>query len=261
MCGAFRLLLLLMCVLFGQAKNQSDHAKLKRLTSDLVNAIAEANSGKKYGTEWVSGLGQALEEVQRTSSQRCFMLGILIKKVTKLCPAPPSYLPDCYPSCYSPSKPPPPPPPPPPATPPPPTGSGIIAPPHPSYDLQYPDGSYFPWCYMPFCPTICTAPFCYPCVAPHCDPSCVPPSCYPPCNPPHCEHAPTCWHPYCPKDCKAPKCVPGNEVATQSCVPPYCPPPINCQKPYCPRIYRPVARTLMGHCPMHDIANRAFVYG
>ncbi|XP_043641320.1 leucine-rich repeat extensin-like protein 3 isoform X1 [Drosophila teissieri] len=262
MYGKFRLLLLMICLLWAQLCRTQDHLKLKKLTSDLVNAIAEANSGRKYGAEWVPSLGQALEEVHITSSRRCFLFDILAHKVNKLCPKPPEYYP---PPSYTRPKPPPPPPKPPP---PPPSPSEVTSttasfqpPVHISDGLEYPDGSYFPWCYMPYCPTICHPPYCYPCRSPHCDPKCVPPDCYPPCKEPGCRLPPTCWPPYCPSPCTSPKCIPGNiEGRMASCVPPYCPPPMNCQKPYCPKIYKPVAaRSLFkfGACPMRDIVSRS----
>ncbi|EDX06001.1 GD10474 [Drosophila simulans] len=58
----FPLLLFMICLLRAQPSWTLDYLKLKKLTADLVNAIAEANSGRKYGTEWVPSLGQALEE-------------------------------------------------------------------------------------------------------------------------------------------------------------------------------------------------------
>ncbi|XP_039483473.1 WASH complex subunit 3 isoform X3 [Drosophila santomea] len=117
--GKFRLLLLMTCLLWAQLCRTQDHLKLKKLTADLVNAIAEANSGKKYGAEWVPSLGQALEEVHITSSRRCFLFDILAHKVQKLCPKPPQYYPppsSNRPKPKPPPRPPPPPPPPPPAT-------------------------------------------------------------------------------------------------------------------------------------------------
>ncbi|XP_037714164.1 leucine-rich repeat extensin-like protein 3 [Drosophila subpulchrella] len=264
--GAVLLFSLLICLLCAPLNRSQDILKLKKLTSDLVNAIAEANSGKKYGTEWVPALGRTLEEVHRTSSRRCFMFKLLVKKVENFCPKPPTYFPTCYPSCNPPPPPPPAPPPPPPPPPPSPSpspgpGKEFVAPPHPSFELVYPDGTYFPWCYMPFCPTICQRPYCYPCMLPDCDPNCVPPMCYPPCTYPGCELPPTCWPPYCPEPCVHPKCIAGDSFgAMRSCVPPYCPPPMNCHEPYCPRVYRPVSgRTFIrtGLCPMRDIVKRA----
>nr|XP_017002007.2 extensin [Drosophila takahashii] len=254
--GTLLRLFLLICLLCAPLIRSQDHLKLKKLTSDLVSAIAEANSGRKYGADWVPILGKTLEEVHATSSRRCFIFKILAKKVEAFCPKPPIYHPPCYPSCKPPPRPPPPPPAPPPSP-----GTGIVAPPHPSFELVYPDGSYFPWCYMPFCPTICKRPYCYPCKQPDCDPNCVPPTCYPPCKEPACVLPPTCWPPYCPDPCTAPQCIPGKEMGfMRSCLPPYCPPPMNCELPYCPKIYKPrSARTLFrtGLCPMRDIVKRA----
>ncbi|KAI8037168.1 hypothetical protein M5D96_009915 [Drosophila gunungcola] len=73
-----------------QLSSSQDHLKLKKLTSDLISAIAEANSGKKYGSQWVPSLGKALEEVYTTSSRRCFLFRSLTKKVETLCPKPPT---------------------------------------------------------------------------------------------------------------------------------------------------------------------------
>ncbi|XP_033153173.1 extensin [Drosophila mauritiana] len=273
----FPLLLFMICLLRAQPSWTQDHLKLKKLTADLVNAIAEANSGRKYGTEWVPSLGQALEEVHITSSRRCFLFKILAKKVELLCPRPPPYRPPSRPKRRpSPTPPPPPPPPPPPTTPSIPlkalstttttttTEDPFMPPSALSDGLEYPDGSYFPWCYMPHCPTICQPPYCYPCRSPHCDPKCVPPDCYPPCKEPGCTLPPTCWPPYCPSPCTSPLCIPGNLGRMASCLPPYCPPPMNCQKPYCPKIYKPPqARSILrfGACPLRDIVSRTNRWG
>ncbi|XP_017049684.1 keratin-associated protein 9-1-like [Drosophila ficusphila] len=238
--GAVLPLLLLICVLFVQANKLTDHQKLKKLTSNLVNAIAEANTGKKYGSKWVPPLGKALEEVHKISSRRCFMLQYLVEKVVGLCPIQPVYKPACYPNCA----------PNPEAKVPPP---GIVS---PGFINAYPDGSYFPWCYPPGCPSLCNPPYCYPCVAPFCNPQCLPPRCNPPCKPPYCSLPPNCWHPNCPQKCEAPHCIPGNVEDTSTCVPPYCPPPIDCQPPYCPTLFKPTSRTVnMGQCPMRDLAS------
>ncbi|XP_052841449.1 uncharacterized protein LOC128255752 [Drosophila gunungcola] len=253
-------LLLLICLVGVQLSSSQDHLKLKKLTSDLISAIAEANSGKKYGSQWVPSLGKALEEVYTTSSRRCFLFRSLTKKVETLCPKPPTYLPSCYPCAKPKPKPKPKPPPPSRAK-----GPEFHPPPHPSYELVYPDGTYFPWCYMPFCPTICQPPYCYPCILPNCDPKCVPPWCYPPCKPPACQLPPTCWQPFCPDPCVFPRCIPGNseKSVTPSCVAPYCPPPIDCSPPYCPKMIKPVTNKNVniislrtGMCPMRDILRR-----
>lgn len=215
-----------------------DQLKVKKLTSKLISAIADANSGKRYGSGWVPSLGRALEEVQARSSRRNFIFGVLIVTVIGFCPPPPEYSDDACPC-------------------PKPVPSPVERPPRQSEDIVYPDGTYFPWCYPPHCPSVCDPPYCYPCKAPHCDTKCVPPNCYPPCKKP-CVLPPTCWPPHCPNPCKPPKCIAAVE-RTARCVQPYCPPPRTCVRPYCPKMLSP--RTRRGQntkkrtarCPMQDI--------
>ncbi|KAH8267142.1 hypothetical protein KR018_010829, partial [Drosophila ironensis] len=263
----------LLCFVALVKGKASDHAKLKALTQELITAISEASSGKKYGNAWVPPFAFALEEVYRSATRRCFHFSLSISIVFNFCPRPPQYqpYPNRKPGNRESQGPPGDPGPagnpggntrPPPYYPPPyyPFPPGYPKPPlDVSFELAYPDGSYFPWCYPPECPTNCHPPDCYICALPNCDPTCVPPVCFPPCQPPFCLRAPTCYPPWCPKPCVLP-CVEGkNEGSNEpNCVPPYCPPPRTCTSPYCPKLHRTKTKAQGGSgvCPLRDIGNK-----